>query len=416
MARPSLTLAALATAAVPGLEVTAVRSHSRSGSGEMDSAVFDTTDGRRLIIRVPRSQSAESEQSADLVALRALTPGVRARFTFAVPTFIGQAPYANTRAIVSDFLPGDVYSADELTGDEAIAAEVGRAIAMIHLLPTSFIGDSGLPSATASEARTHVAGVITRAADTGKLPAALLRRWEAAVDDIALWQFQSTVINGSLTADSFLIEGDRVSGIVGWSELQVGDPARDMHWLFSARGAATETAFTEYAAARGIGLDDALARRGLLYGELELARWLLHGVDSHDESVIEDAVSLLDQLVDRVHARSTSPLSADTGPIMALSDVEHMLDRTPREQARRDPGATLLTDTYDQSDFERGAEGELLRGDAETGVIPLDLTGFGDAHSTSGEPQAADAASTPDAGDDDSSITEAQSSRNSASS
>ena len=40
----------------------------------------------------------------------------------------------------------------------------------------------------------------------------------------------------------------------------------------------------------GTGLDDALGRRGLLYGELELARWLLHGIDSHDQSIVEDAV------------------------------------------------------------------------------------------------------------------------------
>src|SRR5690606_22088617 len=70
MARPPLTLAALATAAVPGLEVRRARAHTRRSHGAYDSVELETVDGRRLVIRMPRSQAAESEQSADLVAIR----------------------------------------------------------------------------------------------------------------------------------------------------------------------------------------------------------------------------------------------------------------------------------------------------------------------------------------------------------
>jgi aminoglycoside phosphotransferase (APT) family kinase protein len=409
MARPSLTLAALATAAVPGLEVSAVRLHRRGEHGAVDSAVIATTDGRELIIRLPTSQAAESEQSADLVALRALTTGVRARLPFAVPAYVGQAPFSGTRALVYDFLPGEVHPADELTADASLATSVGRAIAAVHSLPTSFVGEAGLPHSSAAEARAAAIALITRAADTGRLPAALLRRWEEATDDGSLWQFASTVVNGSLTAESFLIDGDRVSAIIGWSGLRVGDPARDLHWLLSARGEAAETAFAEYAAGRRMGSDDALARRSLLYGELELARWLLHGMDSHDPGIVDDAVTLLDGLVTHVHAASTSPLSAQTGPIMAVTDVEQMLDRTPRETVRRDPGSTLLTDSYDQSDFERGAEGERMPDQSETAAIPLDLTGFGESH-------AAEVDSSSEADDAADSTADSQSARRSASS
>ena len=90
MARPPLTLAALATAAVPGLEVRAVRAHTRKSHGAFDAVLLRTTDDRMLVLRVPRSQSAESEQSADLVALRALTPGIRSRLPFEIPEFVPQ--------------------------------------------------------------------------------------------------------------------------------------------------------------------------------------------------------------------------------------------------------------------------------------------------------------------------------------
>ena len=38
-------------------------------------------------------------------------------------------------------------------------------------------------------------------------------------------------MNGALTADSILVEGDAVTAIVGWSALAVGDPARDLDRL-----------------------------------------------------------------------------------------------------------------------------------------------------------------------------------------
>ena len=43
--------------------------------------------------------------------------------------------------------------------------------------------------------------MIDRASDTGYLPAAILRRWEQATDDDALWQFAPTVIHGSLSTN-----------------------------------------------------------------------------------------------------------------------------------------------------------------------------------------------------------------------
>src|SRR5699024_3683883 len=88
MARSHLTLAALATSAVPGLDVTSAREHSYGRSGDFDSAVLERSGGAPLIVRVPTHQAAESDQSAELVALAALTSGVRSLLPFAVPTVV----------------------------------------------------------------------------------------------------------------------------------------------------------------------------------------------------------------------------------------------------------------------------------------------------------------------------------------
>jgi hypothetical protein len=59
---------------------------------------------------------------------------------------------------------------------------------------------------------------------------------------------------------------------------------------------------------------------------------------------VDDAVQMLDGLVDRVHSNAVTPLSTATGPIMAIDDVEAMLDRTPGDRAAVRPGGMRPVD------------------------------------------------------------------------
>jgi aminoglycoside phosphotransferase (APT) family kinase protein len=283
-------------------------------------------------------------------SVRALTIGNRSRLPFDVPQFVGQAPAAGTRAIVYELLPGDSFDADALTGHAGVAGSIGRSIAAIHGLPTAFVGTAGLPQQNAAECRTSTIDVIDRAADTGYLPAAILRRWEQATDDDALWQFAPTVIHGSLSAESFLISDDAVSGVLGWAGLSVGDPARDLHWLLAARGSAAEAALSAYSLARQ-GSDPRITQRAMLYAEMELARWLLHGTATRNQAIVDDAVTMLDGLVENVHSQTMHPLSPATGPVLDVSAVESMLQATPRGAPRPDNGSAMHTDAYNMSEF-----------------------------------------------------------------
>ena len=332
MARSPLTLAALAASAVPDLAVSGTRAHSHNGAGEFDSAVLTTQDGSAVIVRVPVSQVAETEQSADLVALRALTTGIRSRLPFDVPRYLGQAPVGGTRALVYDFLPGEHIGVEDVPPGDGLAGAIGHAIAAIHTLPTGFVGEAGLPVLSAAESLSSTTSLIESAAATGLLPTALRDRWRDAVTDHSIWQFQPTVINGALTADSLLVENETVTAVLGWSALRVGDPARDLHWLLAMNPEAADGALGAYASTRQVATDRQFTQRAMLYAELEVARWLLHGRELRDQSIVDDAVQMLDGLVDRVHSNTVTPLSTATGPILAVDDVEALLDRTPGDR------------------------------------------------------------------------------------
>jgi aminoglycoside phosphotransferase (APT) family kinase protein len=277
---------------------------------------------------VPRNERAESEQSADLVALRALSAGVRTRLHFAVSAFAGQTPINGTRAIVYEFVYGAKVS---LAGiDVPRASSIGRAVAAIHSLPTSFVADSGLPVLSAVECLRSCVTVIDRAAATGLVPAALLSRWEAATEETRLWQFQPTVINGALGADSLLFAASEVTGVLGWQELRVGDPARDLSWLVAAQDEAIpEVALDAYNEVRG-GADRQVRQRAMLYSELELAKWLLHGTELRNQDIVDDAVTLLAALTDSVRRDVMNPIGPQTIPTMAVDEVESLLARTER--------------------------------------------------------------------------------------
>ncbi len=343
MARSHLQLAALATAAVPEMEVVSARAFGFGRHGDFESALLSASDGREYVIRVPTSQRAESEQSADLVALRALSKGIRARLPFSISSYVGQTPASDTRAIVYEFVHGDRTDQAQLQRNPALCESIGRAIAAIQSIPTSFISDAGLPVLGPAEVLQGVRELLDRAESTGLTPQSLNRRWREAVSDSAIWQFSPRVVNGSLDVDSFLVDGDTLVGILGWQDLRVDDPARDLGWAYSLDSPAViealeRTAFDQSASGdrtsasldrseRNSRAADLVWLRAQLYSELELARWLLHGVSSRSTSVVDDAVSMLKTLESRVLGGEVQSLHPETAPTLTVGEVAELLDR-----------------------------------------------------------------------------------------
>ena len=327
MARSPFTLAALATSAIADLDVVGAAA-SGSRGGDFDSAVITGRDGRHLMVSVPRSERAEQEQSADLVALRALSEGVRARLPFDVPRFAGQAAIDGTRAIVTEFIGGTPVAATGI--DLALAESIGEAVAAIHALPTSLATDAGLPVSGPSETHRACLALIDRALATGLVPATLAQRWEQAGEDAGLWQFTPVIVNGALSADSLLTASAHVTGVLGWHRLQVGDPARDLFWVLGTRREGiADAVFDAYTRVRG-SVDRRLRQRATLLSELEVARWLLHGTNTRSTEVVDDAVNMMSRLVDDVAGDVTDSIGPQTLPILAVDEVEALLDRTER--------------------------------------------------------------------------------------
>lgn len=325
MATTPFTLAALATSAVPGLLVTGTRSHSSGSGGLFTSAVLETEDGA-VIVRIPASPAAEIQQSAELLGVAALTEGARANLPFAVPATLGITRAKDTRAVVSTFLDGRLATMEEIESDSHILQSVTEAIAAIHALPSGIVHAGGLPTRDAEEVRTNASRLVQRAADTGMLPSTVRARWNDVLDAESLWSFEPTVVHGALAPEYLLFADSDLSGVLGWHELSLGDPASDLNWFLVNDPEVFESALARYTALRGVSGHQQISTRARFYHELEVAKWLLHGFDSHDQSIVNDAVTMLDQLVDRISLVG-SPIPKQR--VLTEQEVEVMLHETP---------------------------------------------------------------------------------------
>ncbi len=334
--RSPLVLAALSTVAVPDLDAVDVRRASHPGPG-IDAAVVIDATGGRWVTRAPRDATAGAALEAEVALLTGLgTYADSGALPFAVPRLSGAVVLPEGgRAVVHRQLPGRPVRLEELGPGPGLAAALGRAIAAIHELPVSVVENAGLPVYEADTYRRRRLTELDEAARTGHVPAFLLRRWERALEDVSLWRFQPTVVHGDLSSEHVLVTDAEPVAILGWSETKVADPADDLAWLLvAAPQPAVDPIIEAYHLRRTELRDPHLATRALLAGELAVARWLMHGVNTDNDAVVADARSMLDELVE--HLTRYEQAAAGGGATCGRGD-RRRLDRRPARAPRHRP-------------------------------------------------------------------------------
>ena len=317
MSHHTLMLAAQAAAAVPDMQLVKTAAFDLPG---VKSALAWDSDGQVWVIEVPESDDAESKQRDRISGAQAIGEGLRARLPFAAPRVIGTTSVDGRTLSVGAYLPGARIRQDRITPE--IASAIGQAIGHLHSIPASTLYDQGRPVHSATDAMRKATGIVDRAAKTTLLPKNLLRRWEAAYEDRDLWQFEPTIIHGALHLGAFLTEGAAITGVTGWRELSVGDPARDVAWFTTPHLAGRlEPAKTSYLDARQ-DADQRIFQRARFWAELDIARWLLHGIDVRSEQIVDEATQLINELHDRISGDMESDLTE------SITEAPHPLSDT----------------------------------------------------------------------------------------
>lgn len=320
--RTDLALAALASAAVPGMKpvsVAGIGSTDDERGRELQTALVEDATGRRWVVRAPLNPVAGARLQRNDELVRQLARHV----PFKVPAAAGYAPVGRDgAAAVYPHVEGSSLELRRLPGGPGLASAVGRALAAIHNIPRAVFEEQDVPTFDASGVRQRAIAEVDRAAETGRVPTGLLARWEEAFDAAPLWQFATTPVHGAFTGDCLVVaftdeedaDTGRVVAVTDWDEAMVGDPAADLADLWAQCAApAWESVLDSYALARAHRPDPYLRARARLVSELRSLRGLAHAVAEDDDDAVRRSVEVL-RRIDRLTEADDSLVPATARP------------------------------------------------------------------------------------------------------
>ena len=333
-----LELAALATAAVPGLSVAGLREPQFADEVLSVTGIIDSA-GNKWTVTCPHSSVGGLDLDAQSGVLTRLAKAKDAKkIPFDVPRIHGTTlTPEGDRVIVHQDLGGHPMSDDDFDNPNLLPASLGKALAALHNLPPVIYTGINLPAYSVSECRERHLAMLDEVASQVLIPANLWNRWEAALEDLSLWRFPAPPIHGDIQGNSVIVEAGIVRAMTGFTSAHVGDPAQDIAWvLASASDAFLERFRAAYSQERTVA-DLQLFTRAQLLSELAIVRWLVHGLHAEDRSIISDARHMLSelstdlgdaQIIERPHAHvaqtqdsqaSASDTTAPSAPSSASS-------------------------------------------------------------------------------------------------
>ena len=290
-------LAALATVAVPRLEVAGLRPPQFSDEVLSVTGLIDTSGDRWMVV-CPHDTVGGLDMEAQNAVLERLGKAHDfSKIPFEVPRPAGftRTPEGD-RVMVHRDLGGHVMETSDFDDPHLLPASLGNALAALHNLPELIYTGVNLPAYSAIECRDRHQAVLDEAAQEVVIPANLWDRWEESLENLSLWRFLPSPIHGDLSETSIHVDHGRVCALTGFSSAHVGDPAVDIAWVFARASDEFLERFHEAYQQTRSEKDLHLLERAELLSELAVVRWLVHGLHSGDSEIVDEARAMLSEL------------------------------------------------------------------------------------------------------------------------
>lgn len=351
-------LAALATVAVPRLEVAGLRPPQFSDEVLSVTGLIDTSGDRWMVV-CPHDTVGGLDMEAQNAVLERLGKAHDfSKIPFEVPRPAGftRTPEGD-RVMVHRDLGGHVMETSDFDDPHLLPASLGNALAALHNLPELIYTGVNLPAYSAIECRDRHQAVLDEAAQEVVIPANLWDRWEESLENLSLWRFLPSPIHGDLSETSIHVDHGRVCALTGFSSAHVGDPAVDIAWVFARASDEFLERFHEAYQQTRSEKDLHLLERAELLSELAVVRWLVHGLHSGDSDIVDEARAMLAELSASV-GESTPKRTEE--PAKAASDS---VTSKEKSSSQREDTALRTTESTPESLLAT----EAARSDASTG-------------------------------------------------
>lgn len=291
-------LAALANAAMPDLQVMGVHPPQLDDEIAQMTGLTDVR-GNRWIVFAPRETKTHEELEAYgrlLTWLHRSTKDGALNFSTPLPeVFISRSE--NRYAMVYPELGGEPLDEGDLQSDLLLAASMGRSLARLHNL-VEVPGALTVASFTSPEdTRKNVASLLE---NKKGVPPRLVKRWQDAVEEDALWLFSPGFLHGDLTASTIQVTRSIVTAMTGFSAAQIDDPAMDLAWILPIASDEFVDRLMEQYSRQRTAVDLHLLTRAQLYSELAVLKWLLNGRLARDREIEAEAIAILEDFDEKL--------------------------------------------------------------------------------------------------------------------
>ncbi|MEU0788172.1 aminoglycoside phosphotransferase family protein [Streptomyces sp. NPDC006173] len=214
--------------------------------------------GEEMAVRLPRQAGALGQARKEFAWLPRLAPHLP--LAIPVPVAVGEPEFGYPWAwAVSRWLDGDVATVGVLADSSAAAAELaGFLTALQRCTPDDMPTEGTHPDLTAGGLadRDHATrAAIAEVAGTFD-STALTAVWDAALNAPG-WQRPPVWFHGDFHTGNLLALDGRLSAVIDFGGLGIGDPACDMTVAFTSMSAASRDVFGS-----ALGVDDATWTRG----------------------------------------------------------------------------------------------------------------------------------------------------------
>jgi macrolide phosphotransferase len=217
-----------------------------SGADFLVAHAVDEEDVR-WVLRAARRADVVERAALEARALRLVEgriPAAVPRWEVFTPELIAYRRLpGHPAAIVDTAAGGYVWRFDDHAPPDRYLHSLARTLAALHGIPASEATAAGLPVRRTDEVRSAFEVRIERAREVLVIPDAVLRRWRNWLEDDTFWPERTRLIHGDVHPPHVLVDdGFRVSGLLDWTEAQVGDPATDfiIHYATLGRDALSE--------------------------------------------------------------------------------------------------------------------------------------------------------------------------------
>ncbi|WP_350258838.1 phosphotransferase [Scrofimicrobium sp. R131] len=368
-----LELAALASAALPGLQVVSVLGEQAIGDTVSATRVGDS-EGNFWNVVAYRTNFQDWQLGVIQQSYAALHQlGDAGVLPFAVPRLEGVAPCGPTGFVeVLTVTAGRPIREAELSKDGLLAASLGRALAALHNVSPTEFDSLRIERYTPDQIRAHYLEML---ASVGREVGGRLRkRWLTALREDVLWNFDPTPVHGQLTSNSILIGGGAVLSLTDFEALSIGDPALDLSWLLPV---VSDQFLDRMSGSYSLAQDRTdlhIFTRAQLHSELALLDWLRESQEEGDRDAVAQAVQMMTELeADLAGAMLVNPtrpvvevnFEAADEPLNRIARASHVTELETQEHS---PEPALSPDEVATTSLSTG---EVLAPDYPTPNDPV---------------------------------------------